>query len=158
MQLEIRPGPAPPRNGETSGKSPTCRSGYESATNASVGTRSGGELRAAGLSLLDAGSAEAAIALLATQPVDLILTDIAMPAVDGLELTRRLKKDARWSDVPVIVLTGLAGKTQCLDALNAELTMLRERAELALRDTTVKLEASRLLMPADERQSEHSGS
>ena len=38
-------------------------------------------------------------------PPDLILLDIMMPKIDGFELCRRLKADAKLSDVPVIFIT-----------------------------------------------------
>jgi CheY-like chemotaxis protein len=37
---------------------------------------------------------------------DLILTDIAMPGIDGLELCRRLRADARTGSIPVVAVTG----------------------------------------------------
>jgi CheY-like chemotaxis protein len=39
---------------------------------------------------------------------DLILMDLSLPDIDGLEATRRLKADARTSHVPIIVLTAHA--------------------------------------------------
>ena len=37
---------------------------------------------------------------------DLILTDIAVPGIDGIELCRRLRADARTRAVPVLAVTG----------------------------------------------------
>ena len=39
---------------------------------------------------------------------DLILMDLSLPDIDGLEVTRRLKADARTSRIPIIVLTAHA--------------------------------------------------
>ena len=41
----------------------------------------------------------------ATVP-DLILTDIAVPGLDGIELCRRLRADPRTRDIPVLAITG----------------------------------------------------
>jgi DNA-binding response OmpR family regulator len=44
--------------------------------------------------------------LLATKELpDLVISDIAMPEMDGLDFTRRMKSDARTSHIPVILLT-----------------------------------------------------
>ena len=39
-------------------------------------------------------------------PPDLILTDIAVPGLDGIELCRRLRADERTRHVPVLAITG----------------------------------------------------
>ncbi len=41
--------------------------------------------------------------------IDLVVTDLEMPNVDGFELTKRIKTDARYSHLNVIALTSLAG-------------------------------------------------
>lgn len=40
----------------------------------------------------------------------LIMMDIQLPGMDGLELTRRLKADARWQNVLIVALTAYAMK------------------------------------------------
>jgi CheY-like chemotaxis protein len=57
-----------------------------------------------------ADDAEQAWTLLERQAIDLVLTDIALPTMDGLELTRRLKADARFRHLPVVALTASAMK------------------------------------------------
>ena len=37
-----------------------------------------------------------------------VVTDLNIPGIDGFELTRRLKQDARTRDVPVLAVTGYA--------------------------------------------------
>jgi two-component system phosphate regulon response regulator PhoB len=41
----------------------------------------------------------------ATEPLDLILLDLMIPHIDGIEVCRRLKRDARTARLPVIMLT-----------------------------------------------------
>src|SRR5919197_4951456 len=63
-------------------------------------------LTAQGYRVLTAASAEAALALLATAPVDLVLTDVYMAAMTGIDLCARLKREPRWHLLPVVILTG----------------------------------------------------
>lgn len=51
-----------------------------------------------------------AIFLISTFQPDLILMDIQMPGIDGLELTRRLKKEPSMSHIVVVAFTAFAMK------------------------------------------------
>ena len=48
---------------------------------------------------------------------DLILMDIMMPDQDGISLTRELRNDAKTSDIPILVVSGLADAGTLNDAL-----------------------------------------
>jgi CheY-like chemotaxis protein/predicted Ser/Thr protein kinase len=50
---------------------------------------------------------QAALEIADRQPLDLILTDITMPELDGFELLRRLKTNERTATIPVIVVSGI---------------------------------------------------
>ncbi|HKV87775.1 MAG TPA: response regulator [Candidatus Dormibacteraeota bacterium] len=58
-----------------------------------------------GYEVLDAGSAEEAIPMIERRAPDLILMDIQLPGMDGLELTRKLKSEAATATIPVVALT-----------------------------------------------------
>jgi CheY-like chemotaxis protein len=62
-------------------------------------------LRLDGAEVLEASSAQQGIEIAGRELPDLILMDIQMPGVDGLEATRRLRADARTSSIPIIAVT-----------------------------------------------------
>jgi CheY-like chemotaxis protein len=62
-------------------------------------------LRNKGYSLLEATDGEEALAVAMEEPPDLIVMDIQLPKMDGLEVTRRLRQVPRFRQVPIIALT-----------------------------------------------------
>lgn len=67
-------------------------------------------LQTAGHSVLSATDAEAGLTLARVERPDLILMDIQLPGMDGLEAIARLKRDDATRAIPVIALTALAMK------------------------------------------------
>ena len=67
-------------------------------------------LKSAGYGVLSATDAEAGLALARAEQPDLVLMDIQLPGMDGLQATAVLKGDAATRDIPVIALTALAMK------------------------------------------------
>jgi CheY-like chemotaxis protein len=66
-----------------------------------------------------AADAEEAQEILQNIMPDLILMDIALPGMDGLTLTRKLKEDERLRGVPIVALTAFAMKGDDRKALEA---------------------------------------
>jgi len=67
-------------------------------------------LQSAGHSVLSARDAEAGLTLARDEQPDLILMDIQLPGMDGLQATALLKRDDATRAIPVIALTALAMK------------------------------------------------
>jgi two-component system cell cycle response regulator DivK len=67
-------------------------------------------LESAGHTVLRATDAEAGLTLARDQQPNLILIDIQLPGMDGLEATMLLKRDDATRAIPVIALTALAMK------------------------------------------------
>jgi two-component system, chemotaxis family, sensor kinase CheA len=69
-------------------------------------------MEAIGCRVLTAEDGQAAWELLNRHAgeVDLVTTDVEMPRLDGLSLTRQIRSDRRFADLPVIALSSLAGE------------------------------------------------
>lgn len=67
-------------------------------------------LKSAGHEVLSALDAEAGLAIARAEQPELILMDIQLPGMDGLEATALLKRDAATRTIPVVALTALAMK------------------------------------------------
>ncbi len=70
-----------------------------------------------GHEIIPASSGEQVFKRLASHMPDLILLDVLMPGMDGLEVCRQLKADARWAAVPVIFLSAADDKNLIVQAL-----------------------------------------
>ena len=67
-------------------------------------------LQSAGHAVLKATDAETALALARDEQPDLVLMDIQLPGMDGLQATGLLKRDKATRAIPVVALTALAMK------------------------------------------------
>jgi two-component system chemotaxis response regulator CheY len=57
--------------------------------------------------------------MIRSNPVGLVITDLDMPGMDGLELLQAVRADAVLKDLPVLFMTGEAEKTRVLEAAQA---------------------------------------
>jgi len=73
----------------------------------------------AGYLCLRAHDGEEALRLVRAHDPDLLVLDVMMPRVDGLEVARRLKADVMWSRTPILMLTALGGVDQQVEGLEA---------------------------------------
>jgi two-component system chemotaxis response regulator CheY len=58
-----------------------------------------------GCRIFEAANGAEALAKLSAQPVDLILTDLNMPVMDGLKLVGFVRQNATLKDIPIIIIT-----------------------------------------------------
>ena len=105
------------------------------------------------------GGGGEALKLLESLKPSIIVTDLMMPGVDGVELTRRIKADKELGNIPVIVLSAKSGEDAKVEMLtlgvedyitkpfNIELLILRMKRLVALTSGT---RGSRLIDPEPE--------
>lgn len=99
-----------------------------------------------------AESGEAALEVLAEQTIDLILLDMHMPGISGLEMLQKLKVDANFLNIPVIMLSASDDEDQIVAALEfgaddyvtkpyiPKVLLARIRTSLRLLEKTLQLE------------------
>ena len=76
-------------------------------------------LRSQGYQVREATTAQAAFEMVDKDRFDLIVMDIQLPGIDGLEATRKLKEQPTTADIPVIAVTSYAMKGDREKALAA---------------------------------------
>jgi len=59
-----------------------------------------------GYTVITAIDGEQALSRLYTHTVDLVVTDLTMPRMDGIELVRAIRADERYARLPIIMITG----------------------------------------------------
>jgi two-component system phosphate regulon response regulator PhoB len=71
-----------------------------------------------GYEVVGVGTGEEALKAVRKDPPDLIVLDLMLPTVDGLEVCRRLKADARTRDIPIVMLTAKSEETDVIAGLD----------------------------------------
>lgn len=108
-----------------------------------------------GYEISTASSGEAALKVVSRIPPDLILLDIMMPGIDGMETCRRLKENKETREIPVIFITAKTGTEDMVQGFSLgavdyipkpfrrEEVLVRVRNHLRLRDLIKKEEKAR---------------
>lgn len=77
-----------------------------------------------GFTVFPAADALQAIAVLEHDPIDLVVTDLRMPHVNGAELAAYLRSDPRFRNLPVIVLSAFATDDEAEEVLRQGASMM----------------------------------
>jgi CheY-like chemotaxis protein len=83
-----------------------------------------------GYHVSEARNGIAALILIRDSPPDLVVTDIVMPGMDGLELIRRVRADERTAGVPILAVSGHPGSLEQASGANAVLNKPIDRPGL----------------------------
>lgn len=99
-------------------------------------------LTSAGYKVTTACNGKEAVNILNNEEFDIVISDISMPVMDGIELVKRIRLDKRYGSMPVIALTSLTREDQIKAGLDAgfdfyevklDKNSLLEKVELALK-------------------------
>ena len=89
-------------------------------------------LRAYGMRVLVAADGEEALAMFGAHThVDIVVTDIDMPRLDGLALVRTLRSRAASKDVPVVVISMRAGEPERRAAMAAGVSAYIDKGDFS---------------------------
>ncbi|MFW5735056.1 MAG: response regulator, partial [Oceanidesulfovibrio sp.] len=75
-------------------------------------------LEAAGYEVLTAVDGMEGYAVLRSTPLDIVVSDVEMPRLDGFGLTEKIRADARLADMPVVLVTSLDSREHRERGLN----------------------------------------
>lgn len=67
--------------------------------------------------IYEAGDGQEALEVLKAQKIDLVLTDINMPKMDGLQLLASVRASAQWRGIPVVMITTEGGEAKVGEAV-----------------------------------------
>ena len=76
-------------------------------------------LGSSGYQVIKANDGREALDILGRLKVDMVLTDVLMPGIDGFEICRRIKGDERNRHIPVIMITALGSKADRIHGIEA---------------------------------------
>jgi CheY-like chemotaxis protein len=93
-----------------------------------------------GYEIMSALDGEIGLALAQKEKPDLILLDIVLPKISGLEVLAKLKEDPKTKDIPIIILTNLEGMNNVGNALELGATTYLVKAQYDLNDVVKKIE------------------
>lgn len=92
-----------------------------------------------GYTILDAKNGIEGLATALARHPDLILLDILMPKMDGLEMLKKLREDEWGKDVPVIVLTNVGDKEEIAQAVEGNVFEYFVKTDIKITEVVAKI-------------------
>jgi DNA-binding NtrC family response regulator len=106
-------------------------------------------LKMRGVEVITAGSAETALALIETEFFDVVILDLQMPNVDGIETLKRIKE--KHEELQVILLTGHATVEKGVEAIKLGATDFIEKpADLETLNEKIKKAKQKKMLVMDK--------
>ena len=84
-------------------------------------------MKGLGHTLMIASNGSEALTALERQQVDVIISDVKMPVMDGLELHKRVRQKPNYANTPFVFLTGLDDLTAVNSACKADCDLLLKK-------------------------------
>lgn len=97
------------------------------------------KLTSEGFEVLSAVNGRDGLSTALEEKPDLILLDIVMPIMDGMEMLERLRNDDWGSDVPVILLTNLSEGERLTSALKEGVHDYLVKSDWKIEDVVIKI-------------------
>lgn len=105
------------------------------------------KMRLEGFDVLEAMDGEKGLQLALEEEPDLVLLDLLMPGMGGMEVLKHMREDARTRSTPVIILSNLSGKENIAEGAEYGAVEYLVKSNFTLDDIVVKIkEIGRLRM------------
>jgi CheY-like chemotaxis protein len=104
-------------------------------------------LTAQGFNVRVAADGPAAIAILGSAPVSLMILDLKMPGMDGMEVLRIARSDPRWQKLPIIMLTSTSDKPAITEGLKNGIAGYLLKSGISLTDLNGRIRLALGLAP-----------
>jgi len=101
------------------------------------------KLRLNGFKVFEAGNGEEGLQMLAKNKIDLILLDIIMPVMDGIEMLKEMKKKKKYDIIKIIILTNLTEYTSDHEVLKKHQKNYLIKSNYSLSDIIKKIKKFR---------------
>ena len=73
-----------------------------------------------GYEVVIASNGEEVLQKIKTRTVDLVLLDLMMPSMDGLQVSRKIKDNKKYRNIPIVMLTAYSGVEDYIESLSGE--------------------------------------